>query len=256
MQTEAPIFNDADAHQIADNPQAGDEGLSVWFHKESRQSTIKSKGGLLKFDKWADVRNVELLKADLTACGIKFTERENEKDDTIEIRVMGAGRPIFEDVEFVTIQIPGDKCQINDFEVNDAHRARFAKQYRKWKAGESNTQSGTPLKEWPAIARSQADELAHFGIHTVEQLAAMPDGNASNVGPIQSLKRQAKDFLEAAKGLAPVAQLRAELESRDMEIAALKAQMQQVLAAQAKQAQPEEPAKRGPGRPKKEEANG
>lgn len=151
------------------------------------------------------------------------------------------GRPIFAEVDFIRIATPGDASSVIFQPVDEVHRRRFGQRYETWKrSGGAEVESGTPLEAWPAISRAQVEELRHFNCRTVEQLAGMPDAHASKFPGIQKLKRQASDYIEAAKGNAPTTQLRAELEARDAEMAALKAQlaeMQAALSGQGRQQQ-------------------
>ena len=149
------------------------------------------------------------------------------------------GRPVFDEVEFIEIRVPGDKTMTVHRPVREADKQRFGAAYRNWKAtGVSDGAfSGTPLKEWPQVSRSQCEELSFFGVKTVEQLANVTDGNLRNIGPLLALREKARDFIAAAKKGAPVAQMRDELAARDSEIALLKQQMAQVLAAAEKKAE-------------------
>lgn len=149
------------------------------------------------------------------------------------------GRPVFDEVEFIEIRVPGDKTLTVHRPVRASDRARFAAAYRNWKAtGVSDGAfSGTPLREWPQVSRSQCEELAFFGVKTVEQLSGVSDGNLRNIGPLLALREKARDFIAAAKKGAPVAAMRDELAARDNEIAVLKEQMRQVMAASEKKAE-------------------
>lgn len=139
-------------------------------------------------------------------------------------------RPIYKDVEFVKIVVPGDKQNQIHRPVRPQDKQRFAKAYAAFKAGTQDQLTGTPLSEWSGIGRSQMEELKHFGVRTVEQLAALSDSNAQNIGPIMALRQRAKDYLEQAKGHAPLAQMRAELEKRDNIIETLQRQMKEQAA--------------------------
>ncbi len=149
-----------------------------------------------------------------------------------------AGRPIFVDVEYVSIAASGDKFNVVVRPATKKDKARFRRQYKMFQENASESTVGTPLTRWPLIQAAQVEELKYFNVRTVEQLASMPDGNIPNVGNISKLKKQAQDFLEFAKGQAPAVQLRNELEKRDTEIAALRAQMQEIVAAQRQAAAP------------------
>jgi hypothetical protein len=152
-----------------------------------------------------------------------------------EAKSLEEGRPIYQDVEYVEIMVPGDKSNTVHRPVRAEDRRRFAAQYNAWKAGaDQEAATGTPLSAWPAVTAAQVRELSHFNCRTVEQLASMGDGAIQNVGPILALRQKARDFIAAAKGSAPLQQLRAELEKRDSELAALKAQVADLVAAGTK----------------------
>lgn len=139
------------------------------------------------------------------------------------------GRPVFDEVEFVSIAVPGQLDRVDrpawrmDFE-------RFPRQYANFKAGGAAAESGTPLSVWPVIKANQVAELAIRNVRTVEQLAGMADVDAQKWMGMHELRQRAKDFLEAAKGSAPLTAMRAELEARDAKIALLESQMTEVLA--------------------------
>jgi hypothetical protein len=132
-----------------------------------------------------------------------------------------AGREVWEDKEFITIRAPGAKDFVE--RVATTHdKQRFARHYQAFKANMAEPEIGTPLKEWAAVGRADVEMLNYHGVKTVEQLAGMSDSNLQNLGPGKiRLRQQAKDFLEQAKGNAPAAALRAELEKRDGQIAVL-----------------------------------
>lgn len=166
------------------------------------------------------------------------------------------GRPIFKNVEYIHIGAPGDKFSVIDRPATPRDRTRFRNHYRAFKESQTEVQTGTPLEKWPMIDATQVEELKYFSIRTVEQLALMPDGNIPNVGNISHLKKQAADYLEAAKGLAPMVQMRAELEKRDAEMAALRQQVADMAAQMSGRAsQPVQvaaPAPKKRGRPAKQ----
>lgn len=144
------------------------------------------------------------------------------------------GRPIYRDVEYVTISPPGERFNVPDKRATDYDRRRFRRQYAAFKSGQGETLHGTPLSKWPLMSAAQVEELKYFHVRTVEALATMPDGNIPNVGNISHLKKLAVDYLEIAKGQAPAIQLRAELEKRDETLGALQRQMAEQAAVIAR----------------------
>lgn len=158
------------------------------------------------------------------------------------------GRPIFVDAPFIKIFTAGDQLTIIDKPVWDeplnpnSHTARFPDEWKRFKAGiEGAAQSGgTPLKLMPGISAAQVRELEHFHCYTVEQLADISDAHGGKFMGIQGLKNEARSYLLRAKGHATEKAIQRELEARDQEIALLKSQMQELLAAQVKKSTPAE----------------
>lgn len=142
------------------------------------------------------------------------------------------GRPIYRDREYISIRAPGSPDEVcrpaSQRDIN-----RFPKHYQAFKnrVGDGEYLDGTPLAEWPAVNRSQVEELAFFGVKTVEQLAAMSDANGQQLMGFNSLKRRANEWLEQANASVKTQELRGELEKRDEQIAELKAQLDELQAA-------------------------
>ena len=167
-----------------------------------------------------------------------------------EFKSEEAGRPIYEDAEFVKILIPGDKNYSVEREASRADKERFPLEYARFKNGmkEEEQAVGTPLKHWPAMTRSMAKEFASFNVHTVEQLAAMSDTSKQAFGMgAQEWSRKAQAMLDSAAGSAFAEKYAVENESLKRELADLRAEMA-ALSARV------EPEKRGPGRPPKTNA--
>lgn len=156
------------------------------------------------------------------------------------------GRPVFDDVEYVEIFSPGDPKNIVCKPVTDEHRRRFAPQYAAFKLGQQAARSGTPLAQWPSITRAQVEELAFLKLSTVEELAAFPDTDKPGFEAVFELRKRARDYLEAAKGNAPLEQLRAQVESLSRQLAAQRAAQS---APGTEETAPAAQEKRGRGRP-------
>jgi len=144
-----------------------------------------------------------------------------------------AGRPIFDELEFIRIIVPGDKNTIIDTKVTPEYKARFREKYEAFKRNAVQATSGTPLEVWPQMTVGLVAELKAMHITTVEQLADLPDQLAQKIMGSHQLRAKAKLFLEAAAGDAATTKLAAELEKRDIEIEAMKAQLAQLVAAKA-----------------------
>jgi len=93
-----------------------------------------------------------------------------------------AGRPIYEDVPYIHILIPGDKNRQVFTRVKPRHKERFPEQWAAFKNQQEVVHEGTPLEEWPPISKSVALTYKGLEIHTVEHLAAVTDANLGNLG--------------------------------------------------------------------------
>ena len=130
-----------------------------------------------------------------------------------------AGRPIFTEEEWIIIMVPGDRDTV-ERPITHQDKGRFSKQYDHWKTTGKEAITGTPLEAWPVITRSQVEELKHFRVRTVEDLAALSDAATASGMGLQSLKQKAKAFLEAAAGNGG-AKFQAAIEQKDAQIATL-----------------------------------
>lgn len=125
-----------------------------------------------------------------------------------------AGRPIYEEQEFVEIIVPGNRRSTACEPVNESHKARWPEIYAAFKDGREAPTTGTALAVWPnsLLNRARVEELAYFHIRTVEDLAAVSDANLANLGMgAREIRAAAQKFLEvAAKGTAPIERMLAE----------------------------------------------
>lgn len=139
-------------------------------------------------------------------------------------KTLEAGRPIFDDVDMIRIHTPGSRdtlVSVADYN----YQQRFSRQWDQYQKGIEQTTSGTPLGSVSWLTGSQVAELLAVNIKSVEQLAGMPDNIANKFMNHHELKRQAQNFLDAAKGAAPMLKMQEELRSRDEEIELLKKSM-------------------------------
>jgi hypothetical protein len=148
-----------------------------------------------------------------------------------EPKSVEAGRPIFDEIDLVKIITPGSRDSL----VTDAtyeYQQRFPTQWARYKAGQEQISSGTPLSQLPWMSIAQVEEFKAVGCQTIEQLVGMPDSISQKFMGHHQLKQRAQAYLDAAKGNAPTLQLQAELEKRDEQIAQLTTQVNALLAAQ------------------------
>lgn len=141
-----------------------------------------------------------------------------------------AGRPIFEDREFVKIKFPADTKRVVVAPANEMHynsdarmqmtyAERFPKHYEAFKSQIADFVAGTPLAEAPFLTSAKRAELNTQNVRTVEQLAGLADSAIRTLGPgWREIVGKAQAFLKAAEGTA-------ELDDLRQQIADLKAAM-------------------------------
>lgn len=133
------------------------------------------------------------------------------------------GRPIFKEMEYIQIMIPGDRGNILQRPVSEQDRGRFKVQYEHWKSTRTaELTQGTPLESWGLLSLAQIEEFKYFGIRTIEHMAALNDDLAQRIHGAQMLKQKAHAALEIMRGDAPMKKMQAELDKRDSELADLK----------------------------------
>lgn len=138
---------------------------------------------------------------------------------------------------------PLDDAQNPSVIMAHERAAIIRREYDAWKAGKEPVVNGTPLAAWNAVNSDQVEILNRVGIKSVEDVAALTDASAARVGlPNRNeLIRLAKNFLESkdqtrlANKLtekdAAIDALSAEAEDAKNQMAAMRAQMDEMQAA-------------------------
>lgn len=141
-----------------------------------------------------------------------------------EAKSKAAGRKVFVDVEMVEIRVDRDTISRP---VTEQDKRDYAHQYVPWKNGQDQTAAeGMPLREWPMVTRSQAEEFAYCGIRTVEQMASAADTLIQRIGPYMELRQKARDWLKAATDNGEIVKLRDENTDLRGRLAALEAMVE------------------------------
>ena len=109
------------------------------------------------------------------------------------------GRPIFDQVPFVTIMSPGDNKNVVDAKVDDDHKSRWPQQWAAFEKGNEQPLNGTPISEWPALNMAQVAELKALNIFSIEQLANLDDRGTQEMTGLVILKQQAQAHLDVGK---------------------------------------------------------
>ena len=146
-----------------------------------------------------------------------------------QVKSVELGRPVFDEVEYIRIERPGDRINIVDQPVNEFHRARFRVQYEHWHRTQQNISviSGTPIEKWPEVTRGDVEGLRSIGIRTVELLCNADDSILGKYPGLRDLQRKARGWLDVATKTAAASQLRAEKEKAEQDKAALKLQLEE-----------------------------
>jgi hypothetical protein len=139
---------------------------------------------------------------------------EAVKDEEASIE---QGRDIYKDVEWVTINIVGNNLTKVSRPVTEEDKRRFSNYYNAFANQSVQLNVGTPLTEWSLIGKAQAMTLKSMNIHTVEQLAAVADGNLSWMGA----RASANENAGISKVQAENEQLRRDMEALKNQMAAL-----------------------------------
>lgn len=129
-----------------------------------------------------------------------------------------AGRAVYDRVPYLRMTFPGNRFYIPDTQAkmkddeygpSDPHR--FPKQWAAFLASEEQVPDGTPLMTYPPMTSARVKELKSVGIHTVEQLATLPEQDGANLGLGWRLEQQtAQKWLEQAENGSAVTKLVAE----------------------------------------------
>lgn len=164
------------------------------------------------------------------------------------------GHPVYKNVVFIHISTPGDNLLTIERPLREEDKEKYPREWRAYQNKNTKAVEGMPLEEWPQMNRLRVLELKALNIHTVEQLAQVPDGHASKIMGFYELKKQAAAFLSFAADAANIEKtkenerkLQAELAERDKQIQELKVKME-VLERLVSTDQP----RRKPGRPRKD----
>ncbi len=103
------------------------------------------------------------------------------------------GKPIYDRVDFVKIQQPGEKLNVVDRPATDFDKARFRNQWASYQEGKDQSPDGIPLTHLFPHRPEIVDTMKGYKIHTVEALANL-SGHA-----IDTVGMGARDWVNAAQ---------------------------------------------------------
>jgi hypothetical protein len=183
---------------------------------------------------------------------VRFYKKEVE----LPYRSEQEGRTVHQMMDFVRIEVPGDRLNVIDTIADRGHKKRFPQQWAAFEA-EQNTDhiEGTLLTQVPFLTSAAAMDLRHFKFYTVEQAAAASDAQLANIGASLGMsgfafRDKCRAYIEHAKDSSLAVRQAEAIRKQEEEMALLR---QQVADFIAKGNRPAEETKRGPGRPAKQE---
>lgn len=145
-------------------------------------------------------------------------------------RSLEAGRPIYDQIEMVGINVPGSKDEVVK-KVNDDVKAKFGQQYTHWKRTQEQPVDGTLLSMVPWLNLAQVKEMQAINIHTLEQLASLSDTAVQKIGMGGvELRKKALAYMASAQGNADLQRLHDRIAELERENTRLKESIVQVNA--------------------------
>lgn len=109
------------------------------------------------------------------------------------------GRQVFEDIDYISILIPGDNTTKIDKKVTEDEKKRFSVLWDRYQQKQSTIQNGTALGLLPGLSPAQIENLRAYHIDTVEQLAGLGEKAIQKIPHSRALVADAAKFLEGQK---------------------------------------------------------
>lgn len=150
-----------------------------------------------------------------------------------------AGHEVWKEIEYVKIGIPGDKFSLYFQPADERQRRRFPSAYEAFKKRTSGSvMEGLPIEQWAPISRSLALTLRAANVNTVEALATLHDTHLDKLGfGVKEMRAKAQSWLREASEGAETSRLAGEKEALQRQLAAMQAQIADLVKAGSPQAQ-------------------
>ena len=106
------------------------------------------------------------------------------------------GRPVFDEIAYVRVLVPGDRNSVVDRRVSDADHARWPSRWAAFRARRERP-AGTPVEHWPYLTVARVAELKALEVFTVEQVAEADAALMEQLGEdAPGLAERARQFLQ------------------------------------------------------------
>lgn len=156
------------------------------------------------------------------------------------------GRPVFKQEPFIRITVPGGKHVVIR-KVRNEDKQMYPQLWAAFEAGQERPKEGLPVEEWPQLTVDMVATLKAVKIYTVEQLAALSDGELSYLGMEgRKLRDQAKAFLEVAEDGKALSKYVSENERLKSEVERLSKLVEDLAARVDEQPKPKNRRKKEP----------
>lgn len=129
------------------------------------------------------------------------------------------GRQIYDDVDYISIRIPGDKTSEVCRKVREDDKERFPVQWANYQGREESMLNGVPLEILPGVSPAETASLKAMQVVTIEQLAGLHEKAIKNTTNGRDLVKKAQKFLE---GESYSVQLEEKIAKLEKEIETLK----------------------------------
>lgn len=138
------------------------------------------------------------------------------------------GRPIFVQHERVQIIQPGNPNS-PVLAVTDNERKRWPDQYAAFMKGMEVSVHGTPIEQWSYLPRTAVLELKSLDLHTIEQIAGLPDSAVQKIGMGgRNIVEMAKAYLDDSMAQAITSEALARAERSEAHVASLQKQLDEI----------------------------
>jgi len=106
------------------------------------------------------------------------------------------GREIYQDHDYIEIQVPGQKNQIIKRGVREKDKIDYPTEWTAYDAGRDEAHVGTPIDRIPGISPSMVKELQALGVYTVESMAECSETGLQKIGHgARDLKNRAESYI-------------------------------------------------------------
>jgi hypothetical protein len=148
--------------------------------------------------------------------------------------VFATGRPAFDDVLMIKIQVPNQNDCVPR-PVREEDKIRFPQSWKAYETGKEPVPSGMPVQEWTALTVSELKVLQACQVRTVEQLAELADAGLHRLGAGgMELKQRAQKYVTDSVSGESLKQENADLKQRVDELEEAIASLQEKKKAKRK----------------------